>query len=858
VPASAEARSPFALLNEVERAREVLILTYTATLEFFERFALADARALGALVTVVSDATMVHPDPFVVRRAGTHYRDVRAVCPRGAFHPKLLIIVGDSEARIAIGSGNLTMAGWHANAEIWTTLRADEDGGPTTLRQLSAFLRELATSDITLSQGAGAAMTRTADQLDELPADDPGPVLLHSLHTPILEQLTVDGPVDELELYAPFHDTALRATNAILDRLEPTAWTVFVQPDTQVDGPALADLAERRRGRVAWASRQTQHDDGSVLPDERYWHGKLVQWRHDNTRWALTGSPNISTPALLRTVTDGNCELALLPETQIDLAPAEGPAPPGGVAILARPKPDEVATGALVLLAATVVGGAVALQLHAPLAAPGILQRYDAVEDRWRTSATLPAGSHTYQVGLAAAPIGQAVRILRDDHATSNSVFVADPERLRRRQEKTIGKVRATPADVARLGLGDQLLADLDQLRAHLLRVGATLPTAGRPTGVDDQPTDSDSPPAARPAPGISLDDYLVACDPVLGQRMTEFALLLPALPGLGIALDDAVGTLDTDEDSGSATQPPVEREPTLTEALRRQTPSERDRYRQFLERLVRRASEYPTIVRNLAAHSVLHAAAVGIWPDDRWPTILADAITALGAAGDEPNEHERDAAASLAAVGLAMLRTDIGKISRRDEHVIRYEAAGRAVAALLPHLRQNRIDQLDAELRNTDPPRQLASAATAEAAKRAVDEILRPPKGAERAARLLADDQRLAASVTGGQIIDLHDPLDGIAEARLLLALSFADDEGPIYVRGRTTRGSPVVAAWCAPWLAIERTGPAGRWGRAWKLALGQTPGMLRWDDLPKATRDWSAGQARPDEIADLLALVD
>lgn len=858
MPAFAEARSPFALLDEVERAREVLVLTYAATLEFFERFALADARALGALVTIVSDATMVHPDPFVVRRAGTQYLDARAICPRGAFHPKLLVVVGDGEARVAIGSGNLTMAGWHANAEVWTMLRADEDGGPVTLRQLSAFLRELASSDVVLSPGAAAAITRTADQLDELPAEDPGPTLLHSLHAPIAEQLTVDGPVDELVLYAPFHDVALRATRAVLDRLEPAAWTVFVQPDTEVEGPALAELAAQRRGRVAWVSRRVQQDDGGAVADERYWHGKLVQWRRGDTRWALTGSPNLSAPALLRTVAEGNCELALLTEDQIDLAPAEGDAPAGGVAGLARRPAQEEAAPSLVLMSATVIDDAVALQLHAPLACAGVLQRYDLVEDRWRTSATLAAGSQAYEVDLAAAPIGQAVRILRDDHATSNSVFVADPERLRRRQERTIGKVRATPADVARLGLGDQLLADLDELRAHLLRVGATVPTAGRPIAADEAPSDSDRPPAARPALGISLDDYLAACDPVLGQRMTEFALVLPALPGVGAALDDAVGTLDTDEDVDSAAAPEGEREPTLAEELRRRTPSERDRYRRFLERLVTRAREYPTVVRNLATHSVLHAAAAGIWPEDRWPTVLAEAISALGAGGEEPNQHERNAAASLAAVGLAMLRTDVAKLSRRDEHAMRYESAGRAVAALLPHTATEKIELLDAELRDADPPRRLALAATAAAAERAVDEILQPPKGAERAARLLGDDHRLAATVTDGPIIELHDPLDGVAEPRLILALGLADEQGPIFVRGRNSQGRAVVAGWCAPWLAIERAGPAGRWGRAWKLAHGQTPAMLRWDDLPKATRDWAAGRTRPDEVADLLALID
>jgi hypothetical protein len=78
-----------------------------------------------------------------------------------------------------------------------------------------------------------------------------------------------------------------------------------------------------------------------MIPDERYWHGKLVQWRRGKTRWSLTGSPNLSAPALLRTTANGNCELALLHEAHDDLAPLEGDAPPGGVEGLSRTATDQ-------------------------------------------------------------------------------------------------------------------------------------------------------------------------------------------------------------------------------------------------------------------------------------------------------------------------------------------------------------------------------------------------------------------------------------------------------------------------------------------------------------------------------------
>jgi len=847
------------LLDEVERAREVLVLTYTAALDFFERFALSDARALGALVTVVSDAKMVNADPVVVRRAGNHYLDARALCPRGAFHPKLVVIVGDGEARVAIGSGNLTMAGWHGNAELWTILRADHDGGPTTLRDVSAFLRELPSSEIALSAGAEHALARTADRLDELPADEPGPRLLHSLRTPIAHQLPDEGPVDELVVYAPFHDATLAGTTELLDRLQPASWTAFVQPDTEVDGLALESLAKDRGGRIAWVSRSAEQSDGGTVPDERYWHGKLIQWHRGEDRSALTGSPNLSSPALLETVSSGNCELALLAENPEDVAPAEGEAPAGGVASLGRSPAEDHQTTSFVVLSAVVHEGSVVLELHRGLEPGGVLQRYDVIDDRWRKVAPLPAGSDHYSVDFAAAPLSQALRILRDDHVVSNSVFVSDPKRYHHRHEKAIGKARTTPEELARLGLGDQLLADLDELRGHLLRVGATVIVPeprlkDRDVSVGE---DTEAPPV-RPAPGLSLEDYLAACDPVLGQRMTEFALLLPALAGAGAALDDAPGTLDTDSDVDASDEDAAEKAPTLGEELRRQGTNERARFRRFLERLVASSAAYPIVVRNLAVRCVLHGLVADLWPDDRWPEVLADALHALGAPGDQSNEHERDAAASLAAVGLAVLRTDVFRLSRRDERTLRYESSGAAVAQLLPHAVDDRIELLDAELLVKNAPRQLADAATASAAERSIDEVLRGPVGPERAARLLTDEYHLRARVIDDRIIELLDPLPEVAEPLLLRALALAGDAGRLYVRGTTTGGKRVVAASSPPWLVIERTGPAGSWGRVWKLAPGQTPALLDWEHLPKASRSWAAGKPRPPEVSELLPQID
>lgn len=850
MPASAEARSPYALLDEVERAREVLVLTYTAGLEFFERFALADARALGARVTVISDATMVRADPMVVRRAGTQYLDARAVCPAAAFHPKLVVIVGDGRASVAIGSGNLTMAGWHANAETWTVLRADEDGGPTTLRQVAVFLRELIGSPIRLSAGAEEALQRTAAELDLLPTESPGPQLISSLAAPIASQLqAVAGSVTELVMYAPFHDARLAGTVALLDRFQPAEWLLLVRGDTEVDGIRLEALARERNGRIAWVSGDLEGDDGAVVADGRYWHGKLVQWRTPDGVWALTGSPNLSAPALLRSVAEGgNCELAVLSHLDYSLTPREGDAPAGGVGALRRRPDDHEPRPAALLLAAIVHDGIVTLQLHAPLGLAGVVQRYDISEDQWRTSTTIPAGSDHYDLDVSQAPIGQAIRILLDGGRASNSVFVADLARVLRPQIKAIGKVRATPEDVAKLGLGNQLLADLDALRAHLLSVGAV---HGKPPAGADDPAEDGSAEPARSAGGLTHEEFLLACDPVLGQRMTEFALVLPALPGVGVALDDSVGTLDTDADTDVDADP--DRPPNLTDELNRRTPDQRSRYKQFVERLIGRSPSYPMVVRTLALRTVIHAIAAQLWSDAAWPPLLADAIRALGTVGDQPHEAERTSAASLAAIALALLRTDVPKLSRRDEHALRYEKAGQAVRALLSYIDQERVEILAQEL-----PGRLSGASGVLAVERAVDEIVHPLTGIERALRILADEHDEQASVDAEGTIVLHGALSPVPEPMLIRVLALTQDEGPVFVRGTTADGKNALAGWCAPLLVVQKVGPAGPHGRAWKLSKGQTPAMLDLADLPSSDSWWGGRQSRPSDVDGLLGLLD
>jgi hypothetical protein len=145
-------------------------------------------------------------------------------------------------------------------------------------------------------------------------------------------------------------------------------------------------------------------------------------------------------------------------------------------------------------------------------------------------------------------------------------------------------------------------------------------------------------------------------------------------------------------------------------------------------------------------------------------------------------------------------------------------------------------------------------------AAARAVDEVMHPPRSVDRAVRLLAEEHDVDAHADGDATVVIDEPLANVPEPMMVIALRLADEAGPVFARGETAEGRPVLAAWCSPWLAVERVGKSGlKFGRAWQLGKGQNLHAIDlMTELPRADVRWSAGEPPPEDIRDLLATAD
>jgi hypothetical protein len=626
-------RSPLSLLErwrdrvDGARLREFVVTGYTLDLGFLERFAVPTARALGARTTVLADAGQAVHDPVDVRRAGLAYQHGHAVC-RGAFHPKLAVLLGDDDVWVAVGSGNPTASGWGHNREVWLTARSGLGRGPQLLHDVADWLVDLPTV-VAVPSWIALTLRGVAGRMRPTEVDEGWSQVrvVGNLRRSLLGRLPTDA-VTELRLAAPFYDPEAAAVRALVDRLKPHMVRVAVQPAFgRFEGGALLRATEpavEREFRVLAASPAL--------------HGKVVEWTTSaGAAHGLTGSANITAAALLRsTEQGGNCELAVLAPHPVSLLP-EGDQPGEAAMAQLRAGRSTSAAGspAPVLLGCAVVDGTLLVELAAPVTGRVMVETSPSGEPgTWQVVGVVPVGQATARLVLPEVT-GGAVRTVVDVDGVrveSAAVFVTDPSRCRPVQDAVdaprLG--RGAPYEAVEVftdpTLAARFTADLERLTA-LVPPRPRTPPACPDRQVVDVRSDSDR-----------WRDYLEDCDRLLGPDLSR--LVFPRRPAtLGdhrssFVVDDVHEDEPTDEEAETAPDASTSEDPAADGTLLdRLTASERARYRDFATRWAEavstptvdgdRASLPPMHLRMLAASMYLTLLAEGMWRDDDWRTDL-------------------------------------------------------------------------------------------------------------------------------------------------------------------------------------------------------------------------------------------
>lgn len=291
--------------------RSVLILTYSAQLEFYEevlRRQLATCRNQ----VILADAIMLAGSVAAAAGGGQlrHLNRTYVAAPIAhshAAHAKLILLVGPDAGMLLVGSGNLSHSGYAGSGECF----AAYPWTPEDQTHLSEFHTAKALADGIAERGmldsvARSRLARMWSTTDWIHRAAPlGPSLVHhNLDEPLGEQFITavgDEAVDELVVIAPFYDSHVTALRRLRERLQPAHTKVLVQPKrTSVDAQRLA---------IALAGCGTSAVHPISAPGEPYLHTKVFLARTATRSICLAGSANCSTVALFDAHPAANLEI---------------------------------------------------------------------------------------------------------------------------------------------------------------------------------------------------------------------------------------------------------------------------------------------------------------------------------------------------------------------------------------------------------------------------------------------------------------------------------------------------------------------------------------------------------------------
>lgn len=297
----------------------VIITTYSTDLAFYERDLWRQIEGANNRL-IFADGRQVQRRLLAAEHTGAlrHVNRSYVLAPMrlpGAAHAKLVLLLAQDKGLLAVGSGNLRMDGYASQGECFTTYGWTEKDS----QHLQAFVAAKDFLDQVVARGHVDEIVRP--RLQQAWQDAPwifGAVdgaistVRHNLELPLLDQFigVINGrPVREVVVHAPFYDHRCSALSELIARTQPESLQVLLQERiTSVDPQRLSKVLSTAPSHVEVRTAEA-HERGTFL------HAKFIVARLNSSDVCLQGSPNMSTPALLRDGLTGNIEIANLLES---------------------------------------------------------------------------------------------------------------------------------------------------------------------------------------------------------------------------------------------------------------------------------------------------------------------------------------------------------------------------------------------------------------------------------------------------------------------------------------------------------------------------------------------------------------
>jgi len=279
-----------------------LITTFNAYLPFYEEIVLRHLLSAGCrhnilLMDKSQFSECLESEDLRPHNAGFDYTLI-PMHAKGAFHPKIVLLVGKRKGILLVGSHNVTLSGWGLNKELTTKIEIsdgkEKNGIPEAIAAWQFIMNWISyQKDLPTSiQNSLKAIARIAPWLNFQPAQSSQSFSFYgskpiglSLWDQIKTRLSV--PVKRVSIIGPFFDQSLDFIKTIQTDLNPQDIVIGIEPETvHISLDILPD------NNIHFV------DATSIILKNGYLHAKAIFIESsDGKNFLITGSANPSQPA---------------------------------------------------------------------------------------------------------------------------------------------------------------------------------------------------------------------------------------------------------------------------------------------------------------------------------------------------------------------------------------------------------------------------------------------------------------------------------------------------------------------------------------------------------------------------------
>lgn len=304
-------------IRKMKNVSNVIIMTFNVDFIFIQTVLLRTLKRCGnPSLTIFADAGCVKESyknqKDIIEGLGTSYRiiPIEMDSPYFRFHPKAILLSGEEEATLYVGSGNLSFGGWRQNAEIWNRFSSKDDGTAQIasfqqyLHNLKNRVQDISSIDSIISEPYDNKTKNWAGEMDE-PSGLAGRV---DGEDALIEQLkhSVESNCKHLIIHSPYFDKEGKSIQQLYKEFAPEEITIWAQAKhSQLSQKIIDSLPDN------CVCITVKFNNEERVP---FMHAKFYAFQYDDKVVLCSGSANCSQAALTLSDNNGNAELMVIRE----------------------------------------------------------------------------------------------------------------------------------------------------------------------------------------------------------------------------------------------------------------------------------------------------------------------------------------------------------------------------------------------------------------------------------------------------------------------------------------------------------------------------------------------------------------